>query len=151
MANIKRFTPSVPKYYLFLASALMWMGVGILLNRLAIQWLLSDSNTFVLIFALIGLITGLLINIFGFSKVASKNIKRIDEKPGKSCAFAFLSWKSYILVAFMMTLGISLRNSDFPKNYLAILYIAIGTGLFLSSFAYFKSCFLSFKGRNNLI
>ena len=145
MSDIKKFTPRLPKYYLLLFSGIMWMGVGILLNRLAIQWLLSESNSNLLIFALIGLVSGLLINIFGFSKVASKNIKRIDERPGKSCAFSFLSWKSYILVVFMMTLGITLRNSDIPKSYLAILYIGIGLGLFLSSFSYFKSAYSSFK------
>ena len=83
MSDIKKFTPRLPKYYLLLFSGIMWMGVGILLNRLAIQWLLSESNSNLLIFALIGLVSGLLINIFGFSKVASKNIKRIDERPGK--------------------------------------------------------------------
>lgn len=145
MSNIKKYTPSVPKYYLLLFSGLMWMFVGIILNRLAYQWLIQDSLTKSLIFASSGLILGLVINLFGFSRVAVTNIKRIAEKPGKSCAFSFLSWKSYILVAFMMTLGITLRNSEIPKTYLSILYIGIGTGLFLSSFAYFKSSYFCFK------
>lgn len=145
MSTIKKFTPSVPKFYLLLFSGLMWMIVGIILNRLAIQWLLDISQSKALIFASSGLVSGLLIHFLGFSKVANKNIKRIEQRPGKSCAFSFLSWKSYILVAFMMTLGITLRNSEIPKSYLAIMYIGIGTGLFLSSFSYFKTSYSSFK------
>jgi len=145
MLDIKRFTPSVPKYYLLLFSGAMWMTVGILLNRLAIQWLIAYSQSSFLIFASSGFILGLLVHFFGFSKVAFKNIRRIADKPGKSCAFSFLSWKSYILVAFMITLGITLRNSDLPKSYLSIMYIGIGLGLFLSSFSYFKSAYLTLR------
>jgi hypothetical protein len=72
--------------------------------------------------------------------VAIKNIKRIDlivsERP---CIFAFQEWKSYPLVAVMISMGIYLRKySLFPKSLLAIMYIGIGGGLFLSGFKYFQ-------------
>ncbi len=37
----------------------------------------------------------------------------------------------------MITGGVLLRHSAIPKPYLAILYAAIGGGLFLSSFVYY--------------
>ena len=77
---------------------------------------------------------------FGFSKLAKKNIQRINDMVGdKICIFAFQEWKSYPLVVVMIGLGISLRKFfPIPKPYLSILYIGIGGGLFLSSLYYYK-------------
>lgn len=77
---------------------------------------------------------------FGFSKLAKKNIQRITDMAGdKICLFAFQEWTSYPLVVVMIGMGISLRNFlPIPKPYLAIAYIVIGGGLFLSSLCYYK-------------
>lgn len=77
---------------------------------------------------------------FGFSKLAKKNIQRVTDMAGdKICIFAFQEWTSYPLVVVMIGLGLSLRNLlPIPKPYLAILYIGIGGGLFLSSLYYYK-------------
>jgi len=48
-----------------------------------------------------------------------------------------LAWKSYAIVAVMITGGVLLRHSAIPKPYLAIVYAAMGGGLFLSSFVYY--------------
>jgi hypothetical protein len=37
----------------------------------------------------------------------------------------------------MITLGIILRNSAIPKQYLAVIYTTIGGAIFLSSFHYY--------------
>jgi len=76
---------------------------------------------------------------FGFSKLAKKNIQRITDMAGdKICLFAFQEWTSYPLVVVMIGMGISLRNFlPIPKPYLAIAYIGIGGGLFLSSLYYY--------------
>jgi ABC-type nickel/cobalt efflux system permease component RcnA len=49
-----------------------------------------------------------------------------------------MSWKSYILVAVMMTMGIALRHSSIPKQFLSVLYLAIGLALMLSSLRYIR-------------
>jgi hypothetical protein len=79
-----------------------------------------------------------LIYWFGFSKVARKNIKRINNYLSeKVCLFAFQQWSSYPLVVFMIGLGVVLRvYSPIPKPWLAVLYIGIGGALFISSFHY---------------
>ena len=90
--------------------------------------------------ALAGVLLASAIYRFGFSKLAKKNIQRITGMAGdKICIFAFQEWSSYPLVVVMIGLGISLRNYlPIPKPYLAILYIGIGGGLFLSSLFYYK-------------
>jgi len=39
----------------------------------------------------------------------------------------------------MIMLGFTLRHSSFPKAYLAIIYLTIGLGLFLSSLKYYPN------------
>ncbi len=89
---------------------------------------------------LAGVLLASAIYYFGFSKLAKKNIHRITGMAGdKICIFAFQEWTSYPLIVVMVGLGLSLRNLlPIPKPYLAILYIGIGGGLFLSSLYYYK-------------
>ncbi len=139
------FKPAAPKYVLLVLSGLMWAVVGFILIRMVYFWLIADLTTSTFLLAASGLILGLLIHFFGFSRVVSKNLKRIAEKPERPCIFGFMSWKSYFLVILMMTLGISLRMSSIPKMYLSILYIGIGSALIFSGSRYFRMIFSSKK------
>ena len=72
-----------------------------------------------------------------FLKVAQDNIARIWDSPDRACLFSFQAWRGYLIIAVMIPLGLLLRNSPLPKPYLAVLYTAIGGGLFLASFHYY--------------
>lgn len=111
-----------------------------MLCNLAYGWLRPVSFPRVIWMTLAGISLASAIYHFGFSKLAKKNIQRITGMAGdKICIFAFQEWTSYPLVVVMIGLGISLRNYlPIPKSYLAILYIGIGGGLFLSSLFYYK-------------
>ncbi len=138
--NYLRLKPAVNRKWLILISALMWSAVGIFLNILAFGWLKSYNNIQLIITITIGLFTGLIIAKYGFSIIAKKNIGRILEYPKKACVFAFQEWKSYILIAFMMSMGIFMRTSGIiPKTLLAPMYIGIGTALFLASINYYRN------------
>jgi len=136
---INKLDPAVNKKWLNLAAGLVWSGVGVMLIAISTRWLHLDSVLTILGLVLAGLALGTAIYLFGFSKVARKNIRRIASMPAqRNCIFAFQGWKSYPLVAFMVFLGIYLRvYSPFPKPLLAITYIGIGSGLFFSSLLYY--------------
>ncbi|HAG15406.1 MAG TPA: hypothetical protein DCG69_02635 [Bacteroidales bacterium] len=130
--------PKASKNVLILISGLLWSGVGLFLIRLAFRWVvkLTQSEMILAIFG--GLILGSAIAYFGFSGLANKNIERINQYQNKVCIWAFQKWSSYILIAFMMSLGIFMRNASFiPKFLLSPLYIGIGFALFLASFRYY--------------
>lgn len=130
--------PKASKSVLILISGLLWSGVGLFLIRLAFRWVvkLTQSEMILAIFG--GLILGSAIAYFGFSGLANKNIERINQYQSKVCIWAFQKWSSYILIAFMMSLGIFMRNASFiPKFLLSPLYIGIGFALFLASFRYY--------------
>ena len=137
---LNRFNPAVGKIWLQLAAGLMWSGVGGMLIAFASRWLNLVDRLTLLLLILGGLLLGAAIYLFGFSKLARKNIRRIDSlsKP-RNCIFAFQEWKTYPLVGFMIALGIYLRvYSPIPKPLLAILYLGLGFSLFASSFHYYQ-------------
>lgn len=132
-----KLKPSVSKNWLLLAAGLMWSGVGIMLCRLAWKWLYAVPGLWEAVYGGCGLAAAVVIYYFGFSKIAKKNIQRLCLYPDKACFFAFQAWKSYLIIVVMIFMGITLRHSSIQKQYLAVMYMAIGGALFLSSFHYY--------------
>lgn len=133
-----KYDPAVDKKFLVALSGIIWTVVGLLLCNLAVKWLSYTSTQNALLFGSAGVILSLLIHHFGFLKLVDKNIARIQAKKGKVCIFGFQPWKSYLIIAVMITMGITLRNSSLPKHYLAIIYIGFGGAMLLSSFRYHR-------------
>lgn len=150
--KIKRFDygkykPGVDKKYLLIVSGIMWSGVGIFLDSIAVRWIFDHNFDNKIIYFLLGLLLGFLIHKFGFSLVARKNIQRIILKTeNKACLFSFQKWSGYAIIVFMMSLGMFMRRTPYiPKTMLSVLYLGIGSGLFFSSFKYYKSYLHDFK------
>ncbi|MEA3503755.1 MAG: hypothetical protein U9R32_00970 [Bacteroidota bacterium] len=131
--------PKVHKHILILIAGILWTGVGLFLLSLSFRWF-SELSTNEIISALIaGSLLGSVISYFGFSALANKNITRINNYREKVCIWAFQKWTSYILIIFMMSLGIFMRNTPLiPKSLLSPMYIGIGFALFTASFRYYN-------------
>jgi hypothetical protein len=141
--NLRKFTPRVDKKVLIFLAGLMWCGVGVMLIRYAVTWLTVLSVKTQIIFFSIGFLVALPIHLFGFSKIAGKNLNRLLPMEVKKCVFSFMTWKSYLIVLFMVSLGITLRHSSLPKQYLSIVYNGIGLALFLSGTKYLRAVFFA--------
>jgi hypothetical protein len=139
---LARMKPAVSKYWLIALAGLTWSAVGILLCRLAYIWLTDVPWRWALPLGSLGIISALAAYHYGFSGIALKNIARLCLLPDKCCIFAFQAWKSYLIIIFMIILGITLRHSPLPKHYLAIIYMTIGGALFLSSFHFYRRIWL---------
>lgn len=131
------FKPAVPKKWLVAIAGVLWSAVGIGLCRLAVKWLWVLNLPKALAFAGVGVTVAVVVNIFMFSRIANKNIARIDCYSNKGCVFAFQAWRSYLIILVMIAMGIFLRHSAFPRPYLALLYSSMGGALFLASFRYY--------------
>ena len=139
MNSLYRYKPGARKFWLTLLAGLMWSSVGLMLFSISLRWL-KEVDLFTDVLLVVGgLLLAAAIYFWGFSKLAGKNIRRIDAIPvQKPCLFAFQAWTSYPLVAVMIAMGIYLRvYSSFPHSLLAITYIGIGGGLFGSSLLYY--------------
>jgi len=139
--KIKKFDPAVDKRFLIALSGVTWITVGIILCKLAVNWLSPVSLKPALVLGLTGIVLSLLIHHFGFLKLVDRNIERILPLKDKVCVFAFQPWKSYLIIAIMVGLGIGLRHSPLPKPYLAVIYIGFGGAMILSSIRYFRVFF----------
>ena len=136
---INALNPRVDKKILILVAAVMWCGVGIMLIIFAETWLSDYRGKGLFLFYLSGIIAAMPIHHFGFLKLADKNLARLLPLKEKKCLFSFITWKSYLIIIIMMTMGITLRHSSIPKQYLSVLYNGIGLGLFLSGLRYFRN------------
>jgi len=145
MEFLYKLKPAVKKFWLQLLAGLMWSGVGVMLIRFAWRWLVEVELSTEVLLLVAGFALAAAIYFWGFSKLAGKNISRIEAIPDqKPCLFAFQAWTSYPLVVVMITMGIYLRvYSSFPHQLLAITYLGIGGGLFGSSFHYYAHLFSS--------
>jgi hypothetical protein len=137
MVAFRKLRPAVSKQWLFALAGFMWSTVGLMLCRQAYGWLAEISLEAGVILGALGMGMAMVAYGLGFSKVAQKNIQRLDQVPPKVCIFAFQAWRGYITVGFMIGLGIVMRNSPVPKPYLAILYLTIGGALVFASFHYY--------------
>ncbi len=135
--TLDHLKPRASRSFLLLLSGLMWSVVGILLCRLAVSWYITLGFIEHIFWFSLSIPTALAIYFFGFSRLARVNIARIQDLPPKPCIFAFMQWWNYPLVIFMISLGIWMRHSTIPKQYLGILYFGLGAALFLASILYY--------------
>ena len=110
-----------------------------MLLSLAVGWLRPIKLPAALPYAFAGVLLTLVFYFLSFSKLAGKNVGRIEQIRGnKTGLFAFQAWKSYLVIVFMIALGVILRHyTPIPKPFLAIVYMGVGGGLFLSSLRYY--------------
>jgi hypothetical protein len=136
--SIWKLRPAVDKKILVFMAGLMWCGVGVMLISYSVSWLSSFPGKSKLLCGIAGFLVAMPIHHFGFLKLADKNLARLMPMTEKKCLFSFMTWKSYLIVPVMVSMGIFLRNSRIPKEYLSIIYTGIGFGLFLSGIRYFR-------------
>ena len=136
--RLREYKPAVNSSFLVFMAGIVWLCVGIMLLSTAFSWLFEIASTNLYFFAGAGVILALLVHHFGFLRIVDKNLVRILPMSEKRCLFSFIPWKSYLIIAIMVAMGMVLRHSTIPKQYLAICYIGIGLALMLSSMRYMR-------------
>ena len=130
--------PEVPKCWLFAVCGVLWSGVGLLMCIAGGNWLAGEPLKHAAGIELAGALIALAAFQYIFGGIARKNILRLRKLPAKGCFFAFQAWKSYLIIVFMILLGILLRRSPLPRTMLSLVYTGIGGGLLLASFFYYQ-------------
>jgi hypothetical protein len=136
--TLVNFKPAVPVTWLLALAGTLWAAAGLLLGRLAVTWLRPLPLGRALVLGALGLALAVGSHRWLFRGLARRNIARIGRYADKGCLFAFQAWRSYLVIALMVALGVALRHSALPREGLAVLYIAMGGALGLGSLAYFR-------------
>lgn len=132
----QRIKPSVPKRYLLLVASGVWLFAGSFLMFRGIRNIPGDGVTFWKIFLSAG--AGLIFFWILFLRVSARHIHRITTLDIiRPCIFSFFDWKSYLLMALMIGMGIAVRKlhliSDITISYF---FITMAIPLIISAFRF---------------
>ena len=119
---------SVQKQTLILIAGIVWAIAGFNIVRIG---LVAYQGNFTWWRALLSVAVYAVFQIFIFGKMVGKHTNRILQyEEERQNFFRFFDTKSYLIMVFMMTLGISLRVSDVvPNGFIAYFYTGLGASL----------------------
>jgi len=118
--------------YLFLIAGLLWLIAGVnVVNIGIIESSLEEKMT--LKFILLTLTVFLTFHFFVFRKVISRERERIINIEERSIRWwMFFSYQGFAIMAFMSTMGISIRHFQLAPPYIiSFFYIGLGTALLI--------------------
>jgi len=89
----------------------------------------------------IGIILGSMFYLLLFARISEKHISRITLIPiDNPCFFSFFNFRSYIMMAIMISGGITLRKLDvINHDILYTFYLTMGIPLLVSAYRFFYS------------
>lgn len=136
----------VKKRTLLLIAGIVWLIAGFNVARLGIlSFGLIDKNWYLYI------LTILIFIIFGlmFFKMSEKHTKRILSYEDKRPFWNFFDLKSYLIMAFMMSMGIGLRVSGkISEFFIGFFYTGLGFALALAGVVFIYN-YIFIKNWNN--
>lgn len=127
---MNKIIPCVPPKYLLLIAGIVWMIAGGNILRIGVPDFTQNWKSNVLY--LLGAIAVFLIFMgLIFYRLVQKHNTRIMRITDKKIPFYhFFDKKSYLIMIFMITGGMLLRNAHvFPAIVIGVLYCGIGTSL----------------------
>ncbi len=129
--------PRIPTKGLYFVAALVWFYAGLKLGKISLHIFTTNPQSSWWHYFL-GILIYFPFYYYVFFKVSRKHTLRIANKPQKlSCMFSFFDWKSYLIMGFMISMGIMAKKiPGTPQIPLAILYLSLSMSL-LSSGIYF--------------
>lgn len=124
----------VAKRHLLLANAVVWGAPGIKILVTGIQSYLAIWPSKIIVWLALGTIAVLAGFKWMFSRIVKKYSDRIIAFPSeKKSILAFLPVKGWVLVIFMMCLGISLKFiPGVPTEFFASFYPGLGIALIVA-------------------
>jgi hypothetical protein len=138
---MRKLIPTVRRHYLFAFAGMLWMIAGGILFVRGTIWLQLLSPLEEVIVGLLSAVIAAVGYLYGFSKVVQKNIDRIRQMPERAAIYAFTPVRGYVMIALMITIGITLRNSTIPKYYLTLPYDVMGGVLLIGSIRFYRQFF----------
>lgn len=124
----------VKKKTLLLVAAIVWAAAGVNILRIGIEAVITVFQTHRPLMSALFVAGAILVFVgffFMFRKVVNRHAARIlGYQEEKKSIFLFFDLKGYLLMAFMMGMGIVLRRSGFaPTEFFASFYTGLGSAL----------------------
>lgn len=122
--------------YLLLIAAAVWLIAGFNILRLGVLAIMEGTTALWIL--LVGIPATFLVFHMMFSKLVGKHADRIRSYgENKMHVLKFFDVKGYIIMIFMMTMGISLRSFGIaPTWVVAFFYTGLGAALMLAGIGF---------------
>ena len=120
----------IPTKHLILVNGLLWTAIGIKISLIGIDYYRHlDSIQWWRFILSTAVFAGFWFMFTGVVRKYSERILKMTEP--KTSIFKTFSIKGYIIIAFMITLGIVLKRIPLvPDSFIAWFYCGLGPGLF---------------------
>ena len=130
----------VSKRHLLLANAIVWGAPGVKILVTGIQSYFSLWPSKSIVWLAVGTVLVLAGFVWMFNRIVKKYSERIlGFQGGKKSILAFLPLRGWILILFMMCLGISLKYiPGVPMEFFASFYCGLGPALIASAAQFFS-------------
>ena len=120
----------VSRRTLLLIAGLVWIIAGANILRIGIitwvddqrEWLFKTGEAIVVFLLFFSLI---------FRRLYNKHTARIGQKADRNCPFSFFDVKGWLIMGFMITLGILVLHL-FPTSFIAVFYTGLSSALILT-------------------
>ena len=129
----------VNRQFLLITAGIVWIIAGTNILRIGIvTWMNSTQDWMFKIGE--ATVIFLLFFVFIFRKHYYKHTRRIEEKKeDKNCPFSFFDVKSWIMMAFMIALGITIRSLHLlPDSFISVFYTGLSIALILTGILFIR-------------
>ena len=146
-----KLKPGAPKIVLIILGASLWAFAAYRILKLGIGMIERHALYHALNY-LIGLAGFVPFFLLVFRKVSKRYVNRIiHHKYERPCVFGFFDVRGYILMSFMITMGILISRWDvIPELYKGTFFISLGLSLLASALFYIREGIRFVKGRHEL-
>lgn len=135
---LTKIKPGVPKRVLLFVAAAIWTFAGCMLLFKGYK-MLDLGSSLLWLQLLCALSCGIIFYLKMFSKLSLKHTLRIlNMKEEHPCLFSFFNFRSYLMMALMISMGITLRTTGWVAHvYLSFLYLMMSVPLLISSVRFY--------------
>lgn len=129
----------VNKQFLLITAGLVWIIAGVNILRIGIvTWINNAENWMFKIGE--ATIVFLFFFILIFKKLYYKHTLRIEQKKeDKHCPFSFFDIKGWLIMIFMITLGITIRSFHLlPESFISVFYTGLSIALILTGILFIR-------------
>lgn len=128
----------VNRNVLLITAGIVWIVAGVNILRIGIVTWLDQSDHW-LFKVCEASVVFLLFFVFVFKKLYDKHTQRIENKKDSNCPFAFFDVKGWIIMTFMITLGITVRKFHLlPDAFISVFYTGLSLALIFTGVLFLR-------------
>lgn len=129
----------VNRQFLLITAGILWIIAGANILRIGIATWINNTQDW-MFKAGEATVIFLLFFVFIFRKLYYKHTRRIEKKKeNKNCPFSFFDVKSWIVMVFMIALGITIRSLHLlPDSFISVFYTGLSIALILTGILFIR-------------